>query len=115
MNEDTRKDIKVEFETWKTLNSLSVFSGQPITFIIAEFAKSLQEILNDYPCSRISLMSCRHVRDGKPQDVVTSFCSPIFSGSFAFREGILTNEGSEEYCESRMNEELADKMKVDKK
>lgn len=88
--------VRVTMETAKTLRQLSELSKLSIQDIIADWAEACQKILDRAgACNRITLLSSELVtKKGNPTDVVGTFVSPVYAGSFKFTEN-LSNRAKE--------------------
>ena len=88
--------VRVTMQTAKTLRQLSELSRIDIQDIIEEWAKACQKILDRAgACDRITLLSSELVtKKGNTTDVVGTFVSPVYAGSFKFTED-LSNRAKE--------------------
>ena len=111
------KLVRIKFESWETLQKLSILSDRDMNALIEEWLKSCGKALETFgsDVSRISLMSAQP--DNDPSIVVT-YLGQIFIGSIKLPNCLKDSEQEligERFTRLDVNEKLRKRKKVDAK
>lgn len=105
---EKRKSVLIKPEAHETLRKLAELSGQDLSFVLEEWLKACQLVLDSYGCdfSRISLMSTFYEKDR----LAISYIAPVYTGQIRIPE-CLSERAKEEIPEKIMKLDIAEKMR----